>query len=75
MNSFLYEVFPANPTHWQRTFFQTVKNGDIEIVRNMVQFFKDSCLDILHSKESISGNGCLHLACRRGHFVSIDNMF
>ncbi|XP_032894096.1 uncharacterized protein LOC116984113 [Amblyraja radiata] len=71
---FLYEVFPANPTHWQRTFFQTVKNGDIEIVRNMVQFFKDSCLEILHSKESISGNGCLHVACRRGHFDIVQEL-
>uniref|UniRef100_UPI00398EB846 uncharacterized protein n=1 Tax=Pristiophorus japonicus TaxID=55135 RepID=UPI00398EB846 len=65
---FLYEVFPGNPGHWQRTFFQAVRNGDFHVVKNMVQFFKDSCLDVIHTKESASGNGSLHLACRMGHF-------
>ncbi|XP_067907310.1 poly [ADP-ribose] polymerase tankyrase-2-like isoform X3 [Heterodontus francisci] len=64
----LYQVFPGSPGYWQRIFFHAVKNGDFQVVKNMVQFFKDSCLDVIHSKETASGNGSLHLACRKGHF-------
>ncbi|XP_043564823.1 uncharacterized protein LOC122559439 [Chiloscyllium plagiosum] len=64
----LYQVFPGSPGYWQQTFLQAIKNGDFQVVKNMVQFFKDSCIDVIHSKESVSGNGSLHLACRKGHF-------
>ncbi|XP_048405148.1 uncharacterized protein LOC125460951 isoform X2 [Stegostoma tigrinum] len=64
----LYQVFPGSPGYWQRAFLQAVKNGDFQVVKNMAQFFKDSCIDVIHSKESGSGNGSLHLACQKGHF-------
>ncbi|GCB71563.1 hypothetical protein scyTo_0001618 [Scyliorhinus torazame] len=64
----LYQVFPGSPGHWQQILFQHVKNGDFQVVKNMLQFFKDSDLDVIHSKETVSGNGPLHLACRKGYF-------
>nr|XP_026689433.1 uncharacterized protein LOC100182602 isoform X2 [Ciona intestinalis] len=66
--TFLYQVFPGNTNQWQRLFFKAVRDGDTDVVKKMVIFFKDSHPDFILSKEIKSGNTALHAAARFGHF-------
>ncbi|CAK8680159.1 unnamed protein product [Clavelina lepadiformis] len=65
---FLYQVFPGNTIKWQRLFFKAVRDGEFEVVKKMVIFFRESHPDFTSSREANSGNTVLHIAARFGHF-------
>jgi len=56
---------------WERLFFKAVRDGEFDVVKKMVFFFRDSHPNFISSKESNSGNTVLHVGARFGHFVSI----
>lgn len=66
----LYQVFPGNHVGWHRQFIKSIKENEVESVKNIITFFKTQ-KSFINAKETNSGNTALHYACRHGCYVSL----
>ena len=65
----LYQVFPGNHINWHRQCIKSIKENEVDTVKNMITFFKTQP-SFINAKETNSGNTALHWACRTGCYVS-----
>lgn len=65
----LYQVFPGNHIGWHRQCLKSIKENEVDTVKNMITFFKTQ-LSFINATESSTGNTALHCACKLGCYVS-----
>ncbi|XP_067933694.1 uncharacterized protein [Watersipora subatra] len=61
----LYQVFPGNHIAWHKQCLKSIKENEIDTVKNMITFFKTQ-LSFINAKETNTGNTALHYACKNG---------